>query len=156
MASSTGSQITLHCEGSTCTSATSTPKSLCLNCSSTYCEECWDKQGPHQPGKLGPDGLAHERTDVEIYERLRRILHPPDNIFELSRLHQEDESTTWFGMEKDSNGVPVFQDHGRFAAIMADTKQPNSGVRYPQLVSFVGETGEHCLSLCVQWSRAQL
>lgn len=139
------SQTVLRCEGSGCTGAASTPKSFCLNCSSIYCEPCWDKQGPHQPGKTGPDGLPHERTDKEIYERLKRILDPPESVSELSRLHQEDESTTWFGIEKDLNGPPIFQDHGRFAALMADTKQPNAGVRYPQLVSFVGETGEQCL-----------
>ena len=77
-----------------------------------------------------------------MYERLKRILDSPESVFELSRLHQEDETTTWFGIEKDFNGPPIFQDHGRFAAFMADTKQPNAGVRYPQLVSFVGETGE--------------
>ncbi|KAL8762431.1 MAG: hypothetical protein Q9184_001559 [Pyrenodesmia sp. 2 TL-2023] len=98
-------------------------------------------QSPHQPGKTGPDGLPHERTDKEIYERLQRILDPPESVSELSLLHQEDESTTWFGIEKGLNGPPVFQDHGRFAALMADTKQPNGGMRYPQLVSFVGETG---------------
>ena len=152
MAPTARSPIVLRCEESTCTCAASTTKSLCLHCSSIYCEECWDKQGPHQPGKLGPDGLAHERTDVEIYERLQRILDPPSNIFELSRLHQEDERTTWFGIEKDPNGIPVFQDHGRFAAIMADTKQLKFGVRYPQLVSFVGETGEYFLFLCLQTS----
>ncbi|KAL8843022.1 MAG: hypothetical protein Q9176_002325 [Flavoplaca citrina] len=79
--------------------------------------------------------------DKDIYERLQRILDPPESVSELSLLHQEDESTTWFGIEKDPNGPPIFQDHGRFAALMADTKQPNAGVRYPQLVSFVGETG---------------
>ena len=82
--------------------------------------------------------------DKEIYEQLKRILEPPESVSELSRLHQEDESTTWFGIEKDPNGPPIFQDHGRFAALMADTKQPNAGVRYPQLVSFVGETGKQC------------
>lgn len=135
------SKINIRCEGSGCTGAPSTPKSICLNCSSTYCDTCWDKQGPHQPGKTGPDGLPHEKTDREIYERLQRILDPPESVSELSLLHQEDESTTWFGIEKDLNGPPVFQDHGRFAALMADTRQPNAGVRYPQLVSFVGETG---------------
>ena len=140
----------LRCEGSGCTSQSSATKSLCVNCASIYCESCWDKQGPHQPGKTGPDGLAHERTDFETYDRLRRILDPPESISELTRLHQEDESTAWFGMEKDSSGKAIFQDYGRFAALMADTKQPNSGVRYPQLVSFVGETGELNPSVHVQ------
>ena len=146
------SHTILPCEGSECTGAASTARSLCLNCSSVYCESCWDKQGPHQAGKTGPDGLPHERTDKEIYERLKRILDPPESISELSRLHQEDESTIWFGIEKDLNGPPLFLDHGRFAALMADTKQPNGGMRYPQLVSFVGETGEQCLFWCMSSS----
>ena len=145
MAPSKESQTVLPCEGHRCASAASVPTSLCLNCSSTYCESCWDKQGPHQPGKAGPDGLPHEKTDKGIYERLKRILDPPESVFELSLLHQEDESTCWFGIEKDPNETPIFHDHGRFASVMADTKQPNTGMRYPQLVSFVGETGEQCL-----------
>lgn len=79
---------------------------------------------------------------MAIYDLLKPILDPPDSVFELSRLHIEDESTTWFGIEKDPDGSPNFQDHGRFAALMADTKQPSAGARYPQLVSFVGETGK--------------
>ena len=137
-----GSLTVLRCEGSGCTGEPSTPKSLCLNCSSVYCDACWDKQGPHQPGKFGPDGLPHERTDMAVYDRLKRILDPPESVSELSRLHIQDESTTWFAIEKDLDGSPNFQDYGRFAALMADTKQPNAGVRYPQLASFIGETGK--------------
>lgn len=118
------------------------PRFICLNRSSIYCEICWDKQGPHRPGKSGPDGLPREKTDKDIYERLKSILDPCESVSELCRLHQEDESTTWFGIEKDADGPPFLEDYGRFAALMADTKQPNAGMRYPQLVSFVGETGE--------------
>ena len=132
----------LKCEGFSCSSGVEVSRLLCLSCGpSVYCESCWEKQGPHQAGKVGQDGLPHERTDRSIYERLKVILDPPEDASELSRLHQEDESTTWFGIEKDQHGQPIFQDHGRYAALMADTKQPNSGLRYPQLVSFVGQTG---------------
>ena len=115
---------------------------MCLNCNCTYCDVCWDKQGPHRPGKVGIDGLPHEKTEKPIYDRLIAIFEPPEDTEELSRLHLEDEDTTWFGIEKDAGGQPIFQDYGRYPALMAETKQPNGGVRYPQLVSFVGQTGE--------------
>ena len=129
------------CEGFDCTSNDQVPRSLCLSCGSTYCDNCWDKQGPHRPGKVGVDGLPHEKTKKPIYDRLKTIFEPPEDSNELSRLHIEDEDTTWFGVEKDSGGRPMFQDYGRYAALMAETKQPSSGVRYPQLVSFIGQTG---------------
>jgi hypothetical protein len=131
----------VQCEGFDCTIDVEVTRSLCLSCGSTYCETCWERQGPHQPGKVGVDGLPHEKTDKNIYERLKAILDPPEDVLELSRLHREDESTTWFGIEKDHSGQPIFQDYGRYAALMADTKQPNANMRYPQLVSFVGQTG---------------
>jgi hypothetical protein len=137
----------VKCEGFGCTSDVQVYSSLCLSCGSTYCEICWERQGPHQPGKVGLDGLPHEKTDMDTYARLKAILDPPEDISVLSRLHQEDETTTWFGIEKDQNNHPIFQDYGRYAALMADTKQPNAGVRYPQLVSFIGQTGKG-LFLC--------
>jgi hypothetical protein len=87
--------------------------------------------------------LSHEKTDKTVYERLKNILQPPSDAQELTQLHIEDEDTTWFGIEKDVGGQPIFQDHGRYAALMAETKQPGTSVRYPQLVSFVGQTGRN-------------
>lgn len=133
--------ISNECENKGCNSDAKITRWLCLSCGSTYCDICWAEQGPHQPGKVGIDGLEHEKTNRDVYKRLKTILDPPADSRELGRLHQQDENTTWFGIEKDSSGQPVFQDYGRYAALMADTKQPNSGIRYPQLVSFVGQTG---------------
>ena len=133
--------IILECEGNECKSGLDVARSLCLSCGSIYCEFCWEKQGPHRPGKVGQDGLPHEKTDKQIYERLKAILEPPEDPEELSRLHVEDGDTAWFGVEKDATGQPIFYDYGRYAALMAETKQPNANVRYPQLVSFVGQTG---------------
>lgn len=131
-----------ECEGFDCKSGREASRSLCLSCDSTYCEVCWDRQGPHKKGKVGVDGLPHEKTDKQIYHRLKVILEPPEDKYQLNRLHIEDEDTTWFAVEKDPSGQPMFHDYGRYPALMAETKQPNSGVRYPQLVSFVGQTGE--------------
>lgn len=130
-----------QCEGDACKSTSKVLRSLCLSCGSTYCDVCWGEQGPHKPGKVGIDGLPHEKTDKTVYERLKAILEPPGNAQELMQLHIEDEDTTWFGIEKDPSSQPIFQDHGRYAALMAETRQPGASVRYPQLVSFVGQTG---------------
>ncbi|KAL9041478.1 MAG: hypothetical protein Q9214_004097 [Letrouitia sp. 1 TL-2023] len=101
-----------------------------------YCEVCWARQGPHQPGKAGPDGLPHEKTNELIYQLLRHIFNPLEDEKELSKLHIEDEETTWFGVEKNLSGKPLFQDYGRYAALMAQTKQPEIIFRFPQLISF--------------------
>ncbi|KAK5360276.1 hypothetical protein LTS13_010366 [Exophiala xenobiotica] len=139
--SSTATTSISLCEGIGCRTPNDVQRSLCLSCGSTYCDVCWFKQGPHQPGKVGIDGLPHKKTDKTVYERLKNILQPPSDAQELTQLHIEDEDTTWFGIEKDVGGQPIFQDHGRYAALMAETKQPGTSVRYPQLVSFVGQTG---------------
>jgi hypothetical protein len=132
----------LDCEGYDCKSGDEAIRWLCLNCDSTYCDVCWERQGPHRPGKVGFDRLPHEKTNKQIYDRLKVIFEPPEDAEELSQLHIEDEDTTWFGVEKDSSGKPIFHDYGRYPGLMAETKQPNAGVRYPQLISFVGQTGE--------------
>ena len=134
--------VSSECEGYECNSNSEAAKSLCLSCGSTYCHACWDRQGPHRPGKVGVDGLPHEKTDKQIYDRLKVIFEPPEGKEELSRLHIEDEDTTWFAVEKDTCGDPIFQDYGRYSVLITETKQPNAGIRYPQLVSFVGQTGE--------------
>lgn len=128
------------CEGFQCF-GTNNEVFRCVSCDSMYCEVCWARQGPHQPGKAGPDGLPHEKTDEWIYQLLRPIFNPLEDDEELSKLHIEDEETTWFGVEKDSFGKPSFQDYGRYAALMAQTKQPKMILRFPQLISFVGQTG---------------
>ena len=152
MISSRTESTPTDCEGFDCQSDKEAPRSLCLSCGSTYCDVCWDRQGPHKPGKVGQDGLPHEKTDKEIYDRLKVIFEPPEGREELSRLHIADEDTTWFAVEKDTSGQPIFQDYGRYSVILSETKQPNSGIRYPQLVSFVGQTGESSFQVKVVFS----
>lgn len=131
-----------ECEGYGCENGPGVKTYLCLSCGSSYCDTCWDRQGPHRPGKVGLDRMPHEKTNRHIYDRLKTIFEPPEDYQELSRLHIEDEDTTWFGVEKDNSGQPVLKDHGRYQAIMTETKQPRAGIRSPQLVSFVGQTGQ--------------
>lgn len=113
----------------------------CSYCDSDFCDECWSKQGPHKAGKTGPDGLPHEKANPTIVKRLQDILTPPKEHVEQQMLHAEDEDTTWFGMVRNSQNSPAFQDYGRYSAIMADSNSGEFKFRYPQLVSFIGQTG---------------
>ncbi|KAK3687188.1 hypothetical protein B0T22DRAFT_509731 [Podospora appendiculata] len=53
---------------------------------------------------------------------------------------QNDDDTTWFGVERDASHQLIFQDYGRFAALMSESQTQELGARYPQLVSFIGQT----------------
>jgi hypothetical protein len=94
---------------------------------------------------VGFDGKPHEKTDRAVVERLRQIFDPKRTPEQQQELHRSDEDTTWFGIARDGSGVPVFQDYERFAAIMEQSRGVEGTVRYPQLVSFIGQTGESFL-----------
>ncbi|KAF2134377.1 hypothetical protein P153DRAFT_402048 [Dothidotthia symphoricarpi CBS 119687] len=113
----------------------------CSYCGMSFCDQCWDEQGPHQSGRTGPDGLPHEKANPTIVKRLKNILTPPQAHGEQQTLHVEDEDTTWFGLARDNQNRPIFQDYGRYSAIMADSNSGEYKLRYPQLVSFIGQTG---------------
>lgn len=113
----------------------------CVHCDMNFCDDCWGKQGPHKAGRTGPDGLPHEKGDPTIVKRLKNILTPPTDSNEQQQLHVEDEDTTWFGIARDEANQSVFQDYGRYANIMADSTTGAHKLRYPQLVSFIGQTG---------------
>lgn len=113
----------------------------CVDCSSDYCSECWPLQGPHKPGKLGRDGVPHEKTDPQVAARLQSILQPTDSAEVVRDAHTKDEVSKWFGVTKDLTGRPKFEDYGRYASLMASiTPAHYQGNRYPQLVSFIGVT----------------
>ena len=56
-------------------------------------------------------------------------------------MHKMDEDSTWFGVSRDEADNPVLCDFQRFATILADSAAFEPGHRYPQLVSFIGQTG---------------
>lgn len=107
----------------------------------SFCDTCWHMQGPHKPGRKGPDGLPHEKADPNIVKRLKEILNPPTDLAEQQSLHVEDEDTAWFGVGRDSTGRSILEDFGRYATIMADSNTGEYRLRYPRLVSFIGQTG---------------
>jgi hypothetical protein len=115
---------------------------ICVQCNSlAFCDRCWPKWVLHVPGAHGWGGNPHEKTDPVILQRLQQVFEPVRTEADHQRELLEDEDTTWFGFGRDSSGHPIFQDCGRFAAIMGDSYTKEIPQRYPQLVSFIGETG---------------
>jgi energy-coupling factor transporter ATP-binding protein EcfA2 len=113
----------------------------CSNCGMDFCNQCWDKQAPHRLKKLGLDGLQHEKADPLVVKRLKEILSPSQDETDQQMLHDEDTDTTWFGMGRNKQNLPVLQDYGRYSAIMAESNTQEFKARFPHLVSFVGQTG---------------
>lgn len=111
---------------------------FCDQCDCNFCDMCWDKQPAHRPNKRG----LHERIDRLVVERYRNILESSSSIQDQDALHKEDEDTTWFGIGRNRADDPILEDYGRYATLMAESLSVTPIVRYPQLVSFVGQTGK--------------
>jgi hypothetical protein len=110
-------------------------------------------QTPHLPKKVGLDGLPHEKTDVNVVNSLKGILDPPSSLDTLKKLHEDDAGSKWFGVERSENPhpvthlhTPVFRNYGRYATLMAESRPSNGCTRYPQLVSFIGQTSKLFIS----------
>lgn len=115
----------------------------CIQCNNDlFCADCWSRERAHRPGAVGFDGKPHEKTDRDVVERLRMILEPERTTEEQQELHKSDEDTTWFGIARDAtSGLPIFQDYEKYATIMEQSRTVEGAVRYPQLVSFIEQTG---------------
>ncbi|KAI0886923.1 FabD/lysophospholipase-like protein [Annulohypoxylon maeteangense] len=114
----------------------------CIQCNNlAFCDSCWAKWVLHTPGAVGWNGKPHEKADPLVLHRLRQILEPTRTEAEHESELLEDRDTTWFGFGRDASGHPLFRDFGRFAAIMSETATDETAERYPQLATFIGETG---------------
>ncbi|KAF1927873.1 FabD/lysophospholipase-like protein [Didymella exigua CBS 183.55] len=113
----------------------------CIDCATRLCKPCWPLYQPHTNNRKGRDGLEHERTQHQIFTKLRGILEPDYDEEQLEELLGDDLSTTWFGVRRNKNGQPLFVDYDTFSTV---TSGPSSTIdrtkRYPQLASFVGQT----------------
>ncbi|KAJ2904255.1 putative patatin-like serine protein [Zalerion maritima] len=118
------------------------PLYICVICNNLlFCDGCWPVWVLHGTGAAGNGAKPHEKMNPRVVERVKKILEP-----ELTELEHEkdlslEEDTTWFGVTRDEANQPVFQDYGRFATLMTEGQSIKSGQKYPQLVSFIGETG---------------
>lgn len=85
--------------------------------------------------------MPHEKTSPHVVKSLKSILNPTKNSVEIQKLHEDDEGTKWFGVNKDATGKPTFEDYGRYATLMSSISPlASQGTRYPQIVSFIGIT----------------
>lgn len=123
----------------------------CVNCDCSFCDTCWDKQPAHKPKKRGFDGHAHEKIDRLVVERYRNIFEPPSSIDKQDALYKDEEDATWFGIGHNRAGDPVFEDYGRYTTLMAESLLPTPKVRYPHLVSFIGQTGKSSQLRLLLW-----
>jgi hypothetical protein len=67
------------------------------------------------------------------------IFTPADTPKKQRKLHKTDAGSKWFGVTSDGS-EPILQDYGRYSSIMRESPTGDSP-RWPQLVSFVGQTG---------------
>lgn len=114
----------------------------CVPCNCSFCETCWDKQPAHKRKWSRPVGQTHEKIDRLLVERYRDILEPVLTIQEQDALHKDDENATWFGISRNEADEPIFEDYGRYAALMTESLLNPPLKRYPRLVSFIGQTGK--------------
>lgn len=129
-----------ECEGYDCNNRAG-ETFFCRQCDSHFCNRCWSRQASHNPGKVAVDGLPHEKIDIRIATRLEQILNSSNGPREQDALHQDDETTIWFGIDRDYADVPIFQEYQRYTTLMLEHMSTRSGSRFPHLVSFVGQTG---------------
>lgn len=120
---------------------------FCWPCNGTiFCNECWDTCPPHQTTRRkrinhNGSGLPHEKTEPAVAKKIFDTLQSDRDHDEQALLHVQDEDTSWFGAGRDEDDDVVFQDFGRYARLMAEKSARDRRVRYPSLVSFVGQTG---------------
>jgi predicted acylesterase/phospholipase RssA/energy-coupling factor transporter ATP-binding protein EcfA2 len=106
-----------------------------------FCDNCWSGQIAHRKRAQTTGGVPHEQTDPSVAKKIQSALEADLTDKEQAMLHIQDEDTSWFGAWKDEKDDMVFQDHGRYATLMANKSARQRKLRYPALVSFVGQTG---------------
>jgi hypothetical protein len=125
------------------------PNYFCIDCDTTFCARCWSEARAHAPGKVNRDGVAHEMLpDKEVVTRLKDIFTPPNDPEQQRKLHKSDAGSKWFGVTPNADGVPALHDYGRYSSIMRESSTRHSK-RWPQLVSFVGQTGKTIVGIII-------
>ena len=78
-------------------------------------------------------------VDEDIVRRLQQIFGQP-TAAEQRRRHTYDINTTWFGVTKEQE-QPYLHYSNRLVEILRESQMGAFTERFPQLVSFVGQTG---------------
>jgi len=70
---------------------------FCGVCKLVYCDGCWEMQSNHKMKSKHFASTPHEKTPLDIAEKVGKVLEPTENILQRERLHREDENTAWLG-----------------------------------------------------------
>jgi hypothetical protein len=115
---------------------------FCTGCNAHFCDKDWNKRRAHRDKVPGPGGIPHEANDPKIADLVEQCMAEPLNDLEQGKQHQDDDETTWFGLDRDASGDPVLAEYRRYVAIMLESANESGESRYPALVSFIGQTSE--------------
>jgi len=113
---------------------------FCSTCKDYYCEACWPLQPLHRPGRT--TASTHDKVERDLYLRLWNTFNPDPR--RQDALHRENEETIWFAVRREANAAnqqKILLDSGRYASLVANGSEGRHLVRYPSVVSFVGQTG---------------
>ena len=113
----------------------------CEICGNDLCDSCWTNTPPHRPGKQHSREV-HVKVDRVVVDNYARTFERRSEP-ERSKLHRDDEETTWFGIV-ENNDEAAFEDYEQYNTLMSESLSTPHKTRYPKLVSFIGETGRHC------------
>jgi len=70
---------------------------FCGVCNFTYCDQCWNGQPVHRKNRGRPGATPHEKTGLEVAEKVGKVLTPLADDGQREELHRRDELTAWFG-----------------------------------------------------------
>ena len=85
--------------------------------------------------------MPHEKVTLDVLRQLHGILNPSKDPIDVRKLHQQDEKAKWFAVVRDNASQIIFEDYGRYAALISDiARSSDIENRYPKMVSFVGVT----------------
>lgn len=116
---------------------------FCSTCNCTFCDDHWDSQIVHKPGRATLGGRPHVKEDKAMVERMHSVLEPSQDPATVRELHQKDQDTKWFGVirsESSGQSASHFHDFRRYAQLMIDSRPLTGAPRYPKLISFIGDT----------------
>lgn len=114
--------------------------SYCSACGANFCDTCWKTQIPHDPNSTAEP--RHEKSDRQITERLQCILTPATDQDAQRQLHLDDSLTTWLKWTKGFRQEPELQEYDRYKKLMQASFSSQWKERWPQFVSFIGQTGK--------------
>ena len=70
---------------------------FCNVCRYVFCSKCWELQLAHRKKSLAPGAIPHEKTDLELAQRIHDVFTTDFDDTAFEKLHAEDQATAWFG-----------------------------------------------------------